>query len=126
MSRSFAIALLFAVPSVVLAVPGVKSPVRAHAVNPRWNGVCAHEFRFVGTITSRGAGDVEYTWDRSDGSHGGTQVIHFSRPNQRQSVSTNWTLSKPRNVTYHGWEQIRVISPNFIRSNRAAFTLHCR
>ncbi len=128
MSRSSAVFLLLVVvASSLFAVPGVKSPVTLRTVQPSsWDGRCEHEFRFVGVITSRGAGDVQFTWDRSDRASAPVEVIHFSGPNQRRVVRTTWSLGKPRNVTYHGWEQIRVISPNFIRSNKAAFTVHCR
>ncbi len=126
MSRSL-LPILLLVASPLLAVPGARSPVLARTVNPqRWNSVCPHEFRFIGEITSRGAGNVTYRWDRSDRSSGPVEVIHFSGPNERQTVATSWTLAQPRNVVFHGWEQIRVMAPNFIRSNKAAFTLHCR
>ncbi|MDQ6799602.1 MAG: hypothetical protein M3041_02060 [Acidobacteriota bacterium] len=122
MSRPF-IAVLLLITSPLLAVPGVKSPVRLRMLNSsRWDGRCSHEFHFQGSITSRGAGDVQYTWDRSDGSGTTTETLHFTGPNQTRTVRTSWTLSK----SYRGWEQIRVTSPNFIRSNKAAFTLRCR
>ena len=122
MSRPL-IAVLLLIASPLLAVPGVKSPVRLRMLNSsKWNGRCPHEFHFEGTITSRGAGNVQYTWDRSDGASAPTEMLHFTGPNQTRNVSTSWTLSK----TYRGWEQIRVTAPNFIRSNKAGFTLRCR
>jgi hypothetical protein len=122
MPRSLIVALLFVAASA-FAVPGVKSPVRLRTINPQtWDGRCPHEFHFAGEITSRGRGDVRYTWDRSDGASAPVEVIHFSGPNERVTVRTTWTLNR----RYRGWEQIRVISPNFIRSNRAGFTLRCR
>jgi hypothetical protein len=115
-------AALLLIASPLLAVPGVKSPVRLRAVtSSRWDGRCPHEFQFEGRITSRGAGDVQYTWDRSDGPGTTAETLHFTAPNQTKTVRTSWTLSK----SYRGWEQIRVTSPNFIRSNKAGFTLHC-
>ena len=61
-------AILLFIASPLFAVPGVKSPVNLRTVKPQyWNGRCPHEFHFAGTITSRGAGDVQFTWDRSDG-----------------------------------------------------------
>jgi hypothetical protein len=122
MSRSlFALLVLVAAP--LFALPGVKSPIVLRTIKPQyWNGRCPHEFRFAGDITSRGAGDVRYTWDRSDGASSPIETIHFTGPNQVRTVRTSWTL----NERYKGWEQIRVISPNFIRSNRAPFQLNCR
>ena len=122
MSRPFIAALLL-IASPLLAVPGVKSPVRLHMLNPsKWDGRCPHEFHFEGAITSRGAGDVQYTWDRNDGGGAVAETLHFTAPNQTRTVKTSWTISK----SYRGWEQIRVTSPNFIRSNKAGFTLRCR
>ena len=122
MSRPF-IAVLLLIASPLLAVPGVKSPIRLRMLNSsKWNGRCAHEFQFEGAITSRGAGNVKYTWDRSDGASAPIEMLHFTGPNQTQTVRTSWTLSK----TYRGWEQIRVTAPNFMRSNKAGFTLRCR
>jgi hypothetical protein len=123
-SRSVFVALLLtAAASPLLALAGVKSPVTLRTVNPtQWDGRCPHEFRFIGEITSRGAGDVQFTWDRSDGASAPVETIHFNGPNQRKTVRTSWSLSQ----SYRGWEQIRVTSPNFIRSNKSGFTLHCR
>jgi hypothetical protein len=55
-------------------------------------------------------------------SPGPRETLHFTAPNQTKTVKTSWTLSKG----YRWWEQIRVTSPNFIRSNKAGFTLRCR
>ncbi|PYQ52624.1 MAG: hypothetical protein DMF59_04050 [Acidobacteria bacterium] len=122
MSRAFVAILLF-VTSPLFAVPGVKSPVKLRTVKPQyWNGRCPHEFRFIGDITSRGAGDVQFTWDRSDGASSPIETIHFTAPNQVRTVRTSWALSQ----NFRGWEQIRVTAPNFIRSNRAPFQLRCR
>jgi uncharacterized protein YndB with AHSA1/START domain len=122
MSRlSFAVLLLVATP--LLGVSGVRSPVRVKMTSSsRWDGRCPHQFHFEGSITSRGAGDIQYTWDRSDGSNAPAETLHFTAPNQTRTVRTSWTMAK----NYNGWEQIRVTSPNFIRSNKAAFTLRCR
>ncbi len=115
-----AVSLLVASP-VFAAAPVKKLTLRA--VKPeKWDGRCPHTFRFVGEITSRGAGDVQYTWDRSDGATAQNQVIHFSGPNQRRTLSTSWTLSKPG----RGWTQIHVISPGSARSSKAGFRLRCR
>ncbi len=122
MSRSLS-ALLLLVASAALAVPGVRSPVKLRVVNPqRWDGRCPHEFRFIAEITSRGAGDVQYTWDRSDGAASPIETLHFNRANQTATVRTTWRLASD----HSGWEQIRVIRPNFIRSNKASFALRCR
>ena len=117
------IAALLLIASPLLAVPGVKSPVRLRMLNSsKWDGRCPHEFHFEGSITSRGAGDVQFTWDRSDGGGAAVETLHFTAPNQTRIVTTSWTLA----TSYRGWEQIRVTAPNFIRSNKAGFTLHCR
>jgi len=116
------IAVSLLVASPVFAAPAVKK-LTLRTVRPeKWDGRCPHTFRFVGEITSRGAGDVQYTWDRSDGRSAQNQVIHFSGPNQRRTVSTSWRLSKPG----RGWMQIRVISPRSARSSKAGFNLRCR
>jgi hypothetical protein len=122
MSRSLLAVFLLLASPLFAAPPAIKK-LTLRAVKPeKWNGRCPHMFRFVGEITSRRAGDVRYRWDRSDGASAQDQVIHFSAPNQRRTVSTSWTRSQPG----RGWVQIRVISPDVARSSKAGFSLRCR
>jgi hypothetical protein len=117
------LAVFILLASPLLAAPPAIKKLTLRAVNPtKWDGRCPHTFRFAGEITSRRAGDVRYRWDRSDGASAQDQVIHFSAPNQRRTVSTSWARSQPG----RGWVQIRVISPDVARSSKAGFSLRCR
>jgi hypothetical protein len=101
------------------------SPVSASltAVPTSYTGHCPTRINFEGTITSTVAGDVTYTWLRSDpGSHGPTYTLHFAVPGS-QPVHTDWTLGGPPDPA--GWQAIQILTPVEVQSNHAAFTVHC-
>jgi len=94
------------------------------SVNPTsFKGECPKMFTFTGKITSDSPGVVKYKWIRSDNANAPEQTISFRAPGT-QTVTTTWTLGGP-GMTYNGWEAIRILSPNPMTSNRAAFTLDC-
>ena len=86
-----------------------------------YTGECPTVFTFTGIITSPVAGDVTYTWDRSDGATGPSYTIHFSEPGS-QTVTTTWTLSP---ASFTGWERVHITAPSNVLSNQASFTLTC-
>jgi hypothetical protein len=84
-------------------------------------GKCPATITFNGTITSDRAGEVSYTFVRSDGARGPVQTLSFSGPGTQQ-VSTTWTLGEQ----YSGWQAIQILKPVEVQSNQAAFTLSCQ
>jgi hypothetical protein len=111
---------------VPLPYPTTPSPV-FNVVNvvtgvdtPSYSGACPKVFTFTATITTNGPGTISYGWDRSDGALGQTKFLNFPAAGS-QTVSETWQIG----VTYSGWEQLHVYSPNDLVSNRANFNLTC-
>jgi hypothetical protein len=84
-------------------------------------GACPFTFNFTGTIVVNGPEIVKYRWIRSDGATAPVQTLTF-RARGAQVVTDTWTLSPPH---YEGWEAVRILSPNALTSNKAAFKLEC-
>ncbi|MCP5101968.1 MAG: hypothetical protein GY950_01250 [bacterium] len=99
--------------------------VRAYAtVKPTsFNGQCPKKFTFLGRITSNSRGVVKYKWLRSDNANAPVKTIRFNKPGTK-TVTTTWTLGAP-GMTYNGWQAVRILAPNQMTSNRAAFKLKC-
>ncbi len=91
-----------------------------------YNGACPGVIKFVGKIQANGAGRVKYTWRRNDGATAPVEYVDFTEAGIKY-VSTMWTLGDasvlPR---YEGWEQIKILSPNEMFSNKASFKLTCK
>ena len=84
-------------------------------------GPCPATIRFSGRISAiGGAGTVTYRFVRSDGATGPIQTVAFSGPASRD-VTTTWLLG----ASYEGWEQIVILEPQDLKSNRAGFSLTC-
>lgn len=81
---------------------------------------CPVTVNLNGTITTNGAAEVKYTWLSSDNSTWPEKTINFAKAGM-QKVSETWQLGK----TYNGWVQLKVVSPNALLSNRAAFRVNC-
>ena len=45
---------------------------------------------------------------------------------ERFRVIDDWTLSRPRRGSFHGFEVLHILYPVNIRSNHARFDLYCR
>lgn len=83
-------------------------------------------FNFVGTITTgpwpaTALRRVDYKFERSDGAFAPVHSIMFPAAGGSQTVTDTWTLSK----TYNGWEQLHIIYPQNLFSNKANFSLIC-
>jgi uncharacterized protein YraI len=74
-------------------------------------------------ITANGAGDVTYTWTRSDNATGPTLSVHFGSAGT-QSVSTNWALGSVWEGTEH-WLGIYIDNPNHQDFGHNSFTDAC-
>lgn len=99
--------------------------VEARVVPVSHNGSCPAVFQVKGVIQSAGPGTVSFRWERSDNTHTGVARYTF-RARERKIVTYNWRLSKPSNVTYHGWVRLHVVAPVSMESPAARFELHCR
>ena len=82
---------------------------------------CPTTVDFRGTITMNGAGNVRYTFERSDGATGPVRALYFAAAGTKE-VSTTWTLGRD----YTGYQKLKVISPNRVESTEARFNLNCR
>lgn len=95
------------------------------AANPtNYSGPCPGTIKFFGKISAKGKGAVTYQFFRSDGATGPVMTVVFDGPGSKE-VSTTWTLGGAALPTYAGWEAVRILSPNPMESNRAAFKLTC-
>jgi hypothetical protein len=102
-------------------VTGVSTTVDQPSVN-LCSGVTT--LTFTGTITTNAAGDVAYTWDRSDGAtYTLTPTVHFNGPGS-QTVTQTWQLGV-QPYPFNGWERVRTLAPNAMVSNNANFTMNC-
>jgi len=100
--------------------------VGVEAVPATYFGTCPGVITFKAKIQANAAGRVKYTWIRSDGATGPVEYIDFVEAGVLH-VETTWTLGDasvlPR---YEGWEQIKILSPAEMVSNKATFTLKCK
>lgn len=98
--------------------------VGAVAKPKNFRGRCPAEIQFVGTIhVSRHPVEVEYVWERSDGARSERHRVVIRSAGQ--SVNEYWTLGGPgqRMVI---WEQLHVLAPTNIRSDRVPVHVNCR
>jgi hypothetical protein len=104
-------------------VPPLVTSVTASATPALYTGSCPATFTFTGTIMTSGAGTVTYRWHRSDGALGPIQMLSFAAAGS-QMIGTTWMVGAA-GVTYAGWEQLEIISPDAQLSNQATFDLLC-
>ena len=97
----------------------------AEASPTSYVGPCPGVIKFSGKIQANGAGRVKYTWLRNDGATGPVEYVDFTEAGVKL-VSTTWTLGDASALpNYVGWEQIKILSPNAMLSNKADFKLTC-
>ena len=72
---------------------------------------CPALIGFSGSVTANGAGEVTYTFMRSDGATSPVQTLNFTEAGTR-AVSTSWTLGGAGLMSYEGWQTLRILSPN--------------
>ena len=87
-----------------------------------YDGQCPVTIKFSGNITVKGKGQVKYTFTRSDGATAPIYTLDFDGA-ETKPVDTTWTLSPP---TFGEWLAIKILSPNELQSDRAAFKGTCR
>jgi hypothetical protein len=91
-------------------------------------GPCPARITFSGSITANKAGKVKYTFLRSDGAIDTIDhSLDFTGPGSK-TVETTWTLGAaiPIFQPFRGFQQIKILSPNEMESDRANFVLHCQ
>jgi hypothetical protein len=107
------------------AASGVKTPI-AISVQPRaWHGECPHTFHFTAVLTSRGAGEVVYHWERSDGATLKPDSTTFTGANEKATVTVDWTFSRNKGEQYEGWYQLVVTQPSLVRSPKGMIKMQC-
>jgi hypothetical protein len=84
---------------------------------------CPLHLTMVGEIRTNGATAVRYTWISSDGRSWPKSTENFTEA-ATQSVSTDWTVGKPRAMV-KAWIQLSVVSPNPKLSKRIPITFAC-
>ncbi|CAM4208714.1 hypothetical protein [Zobellia nedashkovskayae] len=103
--------------------PSKVTAVRLGAVSD-FTGPCSKKIDFEAEIDADGPMTVSYTWLRSDGATAPENSITFEEAGTKK-VTTSWTLGA-NGESYEGyWQQLKVISPEEILSNKAEFNLHC-
>jgi hypothetical protein len=126
-------AVLAALSAAALASPPAPAPgggakmrlKNIHAIPEVWNGACPHEFKIEATWESLSAGEVQYTWLRSDG---GTQskpsTLTFTAANQVKTVVDTWTLGGA-GFNKALWVKMKELSPYQTMTPEAKFTVNC-
>ncbi|MFI6147217.1 hypothetical protein [Streptomyces sp. NPDC051109] len=80
---------------------------------------------FTATITSKGAGQVIYRWDRSDGATASPEVVTFEAAGTK-TVTDEWNRGGAAGTVVDGWEKVTILKPNSgMASNQATFKLTC-
>lgn len=98
----------------------VEATLRADPFN--YEGPCPVIIELTGRISVvGGSGTVAYTFRRSDGASAPIEALTFTGPGS-QSVKTTWQLG----VDGSGWQQIEILEPVEMTSDRAEFTVRCR
>lgn len=91
-----------------------------------YSGECPGVVKFSAKIQASGKGRVKYTWLRSDGATAPVEYLDFEGPGVKY-VTTTWTLGDARALpNYAGWQQVKILSPNEMFSNKGTFKLNCK
>ncbi|HEA20118.1 MAG TPA: hypothetical protein ENH87_04305 [Pricia antarctica] len=89
-----------------------------------FTGQCPRKFDFTGEITVNQPMTVTYTWLRSDGETAPENSLEFTDAGSK-TVSTNWTLGANGNSYEDYWQQLKIITPEDMLSEKAVFNLNC-
>ncbi|HET8735706.1 MAG TPA: hypothetical protein VFM69_03815, partial [Pricia sp.] len=99
--------------------------LKASLASPaKFKGDCPHPFDFQGIIETNGPGEVVYTWLKSDGTQGPIDTLQFESA-ESLKVTTNWEFGGTGNKKYEEWQQLKILSPVAMVSNRALFNVEC-
>ena len=86
---------------------------------PQYQGACPVLITIVGSIDVTAPGVVQYQWNGSESGMGSLQTVTAQSPGQVQ-VQTTWVTSQS------GDFQLVIISPNYLTSNQARYTVTCQ
>jgi predicted chitinase len=113
-----------------VGVFSVAAPV-LKAETAEYSGKCPFTFQFTGSISVAGKGGiVKYKFLRSDKALSLPQELVFDGPGSK-AVSTTWQLSPivvdrgGNQIPFEGWQQIEILEPVAMKSERASFKLTC-
>ena len=123
--RAFLVAMIFLaylLQPTAVAQQYTVTKVVVIAKQKTYIGPCPTNIEFLATIFISRPARVEYRWERSDGTAGSREFVDIRSAGK--GVTTTWRVGTPRRV-FSGWEKLRVLSPNAISSNRAAFQIKC-
>ena len=130
-NKGLAIACLLSIFSLAFIASAHRQDIRVieamlTADDARLSGPCPIKVVFNGYIKTNGPGTVKYTFTRSDGATAPVFTMDFKEAG-RQPVSTDWTLGDASVLPHFaGWQAIKILSPNELQSDRAAFKGTCR
>jgi len=123
MRRLLAVVLLAGISAVVgdirPAAASVSATVFARPDNVS-QASCPWTFTFHATLSFDQPGPITYRWIRSDGAQGPTITKNPSTAGH-YGEATTWTLS----TSYSGWEQLEILAPQHVFSNRQSISLTC-
>jgi hypothetical protein len=89
-----------------------------------YSGPCPVLITFSGRISLVGSGGrLSYKFLRSDGASAPIQAVEFNS-SESKDVSDTWTLGGS-GMSYTGWEAVQIFEPQEMKSNQAAFKIHC-
>lgn len=86
-----------------------------------YQGKCPREFNFTCSITAGGPANVQYKWEKSDGTESEMQTLNFGEAGSKTVGGFKWTVEE--SGTY--WAQVHVYSPNEYISRKRNFTVNC-
>ena len=89
-----------------------------------FTGTCPAKFDFEAEIKTDGPMTVKYTWLRSDGATAPEETITFDNAGSK-TMTTSWTFGANGSSYEGNWQQLKIISPNEMLSNKANFNLNC-
>ena len=102
------------------SVPFAVTNIVVSATPVTYTGACPGVFNFSANITTNGAGNVTFHWEKSDGIPRSPATIAVAGAGT-VTVTDQWTSAPPG----AGWEQLHVTAPNDFTSSQATFTNSC-
>ena len=85
---------------------------------------CPDELGFEGIIQTNGPGKLSYRWVGSDGSKSDPETLEVSEKGKHR-VDFVRNFGEPGKTHKNQWQQLEVLSPKEMYSNRAEFNLIC-
>jgi hypothetical protein len=79
-------------------------------------------FTFTAVVSTNGAAEVSYQWERDTGELGPVQTLSFTGASS-QSVAHGWRVGGCSTQSRPKWVRVIVISPNRMVSRQATFTV---